>query len=53
MLQDVHRNSQAVSIIEGSLSAEEYRRLKEERMVMLFGASKRCLMKVILRQRGI
>jgi hypothetical protein len=29
MMQDLHRNAQAVSIIKGSLSAEEYRKVQE------------------------
>jgi hypothetical protein len=39
MMQDMHSNAQAVSIIKGSLSVEEYYKFKEEKMLMIFEIS--------------
>jgi hypothetical protein len=45
MMQEVHRNAQAVSIIKGSLCRKSTRKSKEERMLVTFGTFSKCHMK--------
>jgi hypothetical protein len=37
LMQEVHRNAQAMRIIQGSLSPEEYQKVQVDRMLETFG----------------
>jgi hypothetical protein len=53
MMQEVHRNAQAVSIIKEAFVRKSTGKSKEESMLVTFGAFSKCHMKETPNQRDI